>query len=126
MWFLFRILILVDFEMLVLVIMLGFLVWMVKCFGFLIFIWMEMFLRFRMMLVMFLWMFVIEENLCSMLLIWIVVIVVFCSDDSRMWCSVLLRVRLKLCLSGFVIMVVLCWGLLFGFILSCVGLISFV
>lgn len=50
----------------------------------------------------------------------------FCSEFIRMWCSVLLSVRLKLCFRGFVMVVVVCIGLLSGLILSWVGLISFV
>lgn len=50
----------------------------------------------------------------------------FCSEDSSMWCRVLFSVRLKLCFSGLVMMVVMCEEFVSGLILSCVGLISLV
>lgn len=47
-------------------------------------------------------MFLIVENLCNMLLIWIVVIVVLGSEDKRIWRKELFKVVLYLCLSGLI------------------------
>lgn len=85
------------------VIFLGFWVVSMICLGFFECIRSVIFLMFNIMFVIFLWILEIEENLCSMLLIWIVVIVVFWSEDKRIWCKELFKVRLKLCFRGCVI-----------------------
>lgn len=68
--------------------------------------WIVKFLRFSKILIMFFWIFFLVLYLWRMLLIFILVIVYFGIDDSKIWCRVLFRVWLKLCFSGFKVILV--------------------
>lgn len=75
------------------------------------------------MVVIFFIIFLIIENLCKVLLIWIEVIVVFGREDNRIWCKELFKVVLYLCLSGFIInflylvLLLILIVLIFGFLI---------
>lgn len=107
-------------------ILFGFPVDRARCPGLLMLTPSAMFPRPRMTLAMLLCMLVMSSNLRSMPLTRMSATVLFRSDDTSMWCSVPLRARLKFCLSGLVMIAVICLVPVFGWTLSRVGPTSLV